>query len=96
MPHMGDLLVHSKVRWLSAGKCLEQFLALRNEIPIFLSDVKSDISNLEENLCNSDFPKELAFLTDISGHLNDLNTKLQGKDQTVPILFGNVNGFCNS
>jgi hypothetical protein len=26
----GDLLLHSEVRWLSAGNCLERFFALRN------------------------------------------------------------------
>jgi hypothetical protein len=31
------------------------------------------------------FLKELAFLTDITGHLNDLNTKLQGSNCTKSV-----------
>ena len=54
---------------------------------------KSD--TLEEQFSNREFLKDLAFLSDIIRHLNDLNAKLQDKDQTVPNLFGNVNGFRN-
>jgi hypothetical protein len=37
----------------------------------------------------------LVFLSDIIGHLNDLNLKLQGKEQTVSNLLGYINGFRN-
>lgn len=30
------LPLHCDVRWLSAGKCLKQFFAIRKEIPLFL------------------------------------------------------------
>jgi hypothetical protein len=47
----GDLLLHSEVRWLSAGKCLERFFALISEIPIFLSEnVKANTADLENQL----------------------------------------------
>ena len=70
--------------------------AFRSEIPIFFSDyVKSDTVTLEKQLRDCGFLKERAFLTDITGQLDDLKTNLQGKDQTVPSLFGNVNGFRN-
>jgi hypothetical protein len=36
--------------------------------------VKCDTRTVEEQLCDREFLKELAFLTDITGHLNDLNT----------------------
>ena len=36
---------------------------------------------------------DLAFLTDICGHLNDLNLKLQGKSQLITILHGDVSAF---
>jgi hypothetical protein len=91
-----DLLLHSEVRWLSAGECLERFFALRNKMPTFFSNyVKPDPNALEVQLRDREFLKELAHLTDITGHLNDIKTKLQGNDQTVPSLFGNVNGFRN-
>jgi hypothetical protein len=38
---------------------------------------------------------ELAFLTDITKHMNALNMKLQGKQKNVSNLFGHVNGFRN-
>jgi hypothetical protein len=91
-----DLLLHSQIRWLSAGKCLERFFALRREIPLFLKDeISSDTTDLEQQMLNPTFLCELAFLTDITEHMNDLNMELQGKQQNVSNLFGHVNGFCN-
>ena len=33
-----DLPLHCDVRWLSAGKCLKRFFAIRKEIPLFLKE----------------------------------------------------------
>jgi hypothetical protein len=79
---------------LSAGKCLERFFALRREIPLFLKDeISSDTTDLEQEMLNPTFLSELTFLTDITKHMNNLNMKLQGKQQNVLNLFGHVNGF---
>jgi hypothetical protein len=92
----GDLLLHSEARWLSAGKYLERFFALRSEIPIFLNEnFKAKTAHLENQLHVPEFLRELAFLSDITGHLNDFNLKLQGKEQTVSNLFGYIKGFRN-
>jgi hypothetical protein len=81
---------------LSAGKCLERFSALRREIPSFLKDeISSDTTDLEQEMLNPTFFCELVFLTDITKHMNDLNMKLQRKNQNVSNLFGHVNGFRN-
>jgi hypothetical protein len=81
---------------LSAGKFLERFFALRKEIPLFLKDeISSDTTNLGQETLNPTFLCELAFLTDITQHMNDLNTKLQGKQKNVSNLFGRANGFRN-
>jgi hypothetical protein len=81
---------------LSARKCLERFFALRREIPLFLKDkISSDTTVLEQEVLNPTFLCELAFLTDITKHTNDLNMKLQGKQHNVSNLFGHVNGFRN-
>ncbi|CAH1965859.1 unnamed protein product [Acanthoscelides obtectus] len=89
----GDLLLHTGVRWLSAGKCLQRFFALRKEIPIFLkNEVKSDTTELENQMADAQFLADLAFLTDMTSHLNELNLKLQGKQQNIANLFGHING----
>jgi hypothetical protein len=81
---------------LSAGKCLERFFALGREIYLFLRDeVSSDTTNLKQKMLNPTFICESAFLTDITEHMNDLNMRLQGKQQNVSNLFGHVNGFRN-
>ncbi|KAK7919119.1 hypothetical protein WMY93_010403 [Mugilogobius chulae] len=89
-----DLLLHSNVRWLSKGKVLERFWKIRNEIKDFLAQQKSpkaqvflDFLEEESNL------DTLAFLVDITGHLNDLNLKLQGKDNSVCDLVAAVQSF---
>lgn len=68
----------------SAGTCHERFFAIRKEFPAFLLQfVASDIAELEGKLQNLEFLKELAFLTDFTNHLNELNFKMQGKDKTI-------------
>lgn len=58
----GDLLLHSNIRWLSAGKCLEIFY---KEIHHFLTEVGID-EDLTANLGDTNFLRSLAFLTDIT------------------------------
>ena len=92
----GDLLLYNQVRWLSAGKCLQRFFEIRREIPDFINQfVSQDTVQLEKEIKSFDFLKELAFLTDITNHLNDLNQKLQGRNKIISDLLGNVNGFQN-
>lgn len=90
----GDLLLYNNVRWLSAGKCLERFFAIRKELPTFLQQfVSADTLQMERKLQSLEFLKELAFLTDFTNHLNDLNLKMQGKDKLITDLVGCINGF---
>lgn len=92
----GDLLLHTEVRWLSRGKCLERFFALRNDIPTFLEEnLTSDTSAYCTKLRDAEFLCDLAFLTDITAHLNHLNLRLQGKNQTVSDLYAHMNAFQN-
>lgn len=90
----GDLVMYNQVRWLSAGNCLKRFFELRKEIPLFLHQF-SPSENLEQELLSMDFSRHLAFLTDITGHLNDVNLKLQGRGQLVSDLMAHINGFRN-
>ena len=76
----GELLYHIEIRWLSRGNVLKRFFALRNEIASFL-EMKNKTVPL---LADATFQCNLAFLTDITHHLNELlNLKLQGKKQII-------------
>lgn len=86
--------MHTEVRWMSRGKCLERFFALRSEIPVFLEEsVSGDMSAYCRKLRDTAFLCDMAFLTDITSHLNVLNTKLQGRDQTVCDLYTHMTAF---
>ena len=51
------------------------------------------MSDYCDKLRDVSFLSDLAFLTDVMQHLNSLNLKLQGRDQTVADLFGHVSRF---
>ena len=90
----GDLLLHTDVRWLSRGKCLERFFVLRKEILEFLKiNITTDSTSLENQMVNKQFLCSLAFLTDISQHLNKLNLQLQGRKQTISLMIGFLDGL---
>ena len=44
-------------------------------------------------LCNESWLLDLAFLVDITSHLNNLNLKLQGKDQLFPSLVNDISAL---
>ena len=82
------------MRWMSRGKCLERFFALRLELPLFLEEeVRGDTVEFCNKLRDPEFLCDMAFLTDITSHLNSLNQKLQGKGQNVSDLYAHMNGF---
>ncbi|CAK1597490.1 unnamed protein product [Parnassius mnemosyne] len=85
----GDLLYYTEVRWLSRGLTLERFLNLLEKIGIFLAKKQRDVPELK----NTDWLCDLAFLVDITNHLNVLNTRLQGKNQLISQLYANVSSF---
>lgn len=85
-----DLLLHTDVRWLSRGKFLQRFRELLPEIREFLLDTKhAEYSQLDDE----QWLLDLAFLTDLTNMLNDLNLELQGKDKTVVDMMSSVNAF---
>ena len=74
-----ELLLHTDVRWLSRGKFLQRFRDLLPEVINFLDDQHEKCENLNDETWLSD----LAFLTDFTSILSNLNLELQGKNKTV-------------
>lgn len=85
----GDVLYHAEVRWLSRGKVLKRFFALRQEIDIFLTEK----GKCQEVFSDPEWIWDLAFLCDITEHLNVLNLRMQGKGKLVSEMYGEVRSF---
>jgi len=89
-----DIPLYCEVRWLSAGKCLEKFFAIRKEIFLFLQDMSdTKFDEFKSFFEDSDSLCELAFLTDLTNHLNHLNLKLQKTNQTISQLVSHIDSF---
>ena len=85
-----ELLLHTDVRWLSREKFLQRFREFCPEIKEFLL-----VTKLAEyiQLNDDQWLLDLAFLTDLTNMLNELNLELQGKDKNVVNMISSVNAF---
>ena len=77
------LLYFWEVRWLSRGAMLNRVYQLRKEIADFMIVKEMETTEFSD----PDFLSRLAFLVDITGHLNKLNKKLQGRGQFVHVMY---------
>ena len=86
-----DLVYHTEVRGLSRGRVLQRFVALKEKVLPFLKNEPKKFEELESESWNHD----LYFLCDITAHLNDLNTQLQGKDLLIFLVGKSSDSFQN-
>ncbi|KAL4088764.1 hypothetical protein QTP88_023848 [Uroleucon formosanum] len=84
-----DLILHTDVRWLSRSRFLQRFRDLLDDIVQFLEDRGDSFPQMRDVnwLC------DLAFLADFTGHLSDLNLKLQGKNVIIIDLISCISAF---
>lgn len=69
------LVLHTEVRWLSKAACLNRFYILFDSVLEFLE--KRD-DELRDNLISS--RNDIAYLTDLYQHFNEVNLQLQGDE----------------
>ncbi|XP_067930872.1 zinc finger BED domain-containing protein 5-like [Watersipora subatra] len=80
--------------WLSKDRALQRVWTVRQHIEQFLSEIGGDATErLLEILRSEHSLRDMAFLTDILAHLNDLYLKLQGEGRNVVELWQAVTSF---
>lgn len=78
-----DVVYFCEVRWLCHSKVFTRVFESRNATQEFMKGKGKPVSEFDDPKWMADF----AFLTDIPSQLNELNLKLQSKNQLVHILF---------
>lgn len=84
-----DVMHFCEVRWPSRGAVLQRFFYLRKEICNFM-ETKGRVIH---ELSNNQWVVNLGFLTDLTAELNLLNTRLQGKNKLICIIYSDVKSF---
>ncbi|GBM48856.1 General transcription factor II-I repeat domain-containing protein 2A [Araneus ventricosus] len=86
-----DVLYYTKVRWLSAGCVFERVWQLKDDIVSFFHEKQcsAECEMLEDTEWLSDF----TFFTDLLCHMNNLNVKMQGKNQFIDDIWAHLKAF---
>ncbi|XP_008849336.1 general transcription factor II-I repeat domain-containing protein 2 isoform X3 [Nannospalax galili] len=85
----GSLLYHTGIKWLSRGLVLQRFFESLEEIDSFMSSRGKPVPQLSSR----DWILDLAFLVDITTHLNTLDVSLQGHSQVVTQMYDFIRAF---
>ncbi|XP_001494185.1 general transcription factor II-I repeat domain-containing protein 2 isoform X1 [Equus przewalskii] len=85
----GSLLYCTEIKWLSRGLVLKRFFESLEEIDSFMSSRGKPLPQLS----SQDWIKDLAFLVDMTTHLNTLNISLQGHSQIVTQMYDLIRAF---
>ncbi|XP_057603551.1 general transcription factor II-I repeat domain-containing protein 2 isoform X3 [Hippopotamus amphibius kiboko] len=85
----GSLLYYTEIKWLSRGLVLKRFFESLEEIDSFMSSRGKPLPQLS----SQDWIKDLAFLVDMTMHLNTLNMSLQGHSQIVTQMYDLIRAF---
>ncbi|KAM9208919.1 general transcription factor II-I repeat domain-containing protein 2B-like [Dugong dugon] len=85
----GSLLYHTEIKWLSRGLVLKRFFESLKEIESFMLSKGKPVPQLS----SKDWIKDLAFLVDMTMHLNTLNISLQGHSQIVTQMYDLIRAF---
>ncbi|XP_067950356.1 zinc finger BED domain-containing protein 5-like [Watersipora subatra] len=86
-----SLLFHTEVRWLSKGNMILRFFNLRAEVNEFLKTHNKP--KLLASMQVEGFHQCFAYLVDIFGSVNEVNTKIQGRDRNVSNVTDSINAF---
>lgn len=81
----GDVVYYCEVMCFSRGAIPKRFFEPRKEI--------RDLMEIKEKISNNQWILELAFLTDLTCELNQLNKRLQEKNKLISEMYSDVKLF---
>ncbi|XP_008065765.1 general transcription factor II-I repeat domain-containing protein 2B [Carlito syrichta] len=85
----GSLLYYTEIKWLSRGLVLKRFFESLEDIDSFMSSRGKPLPQLS----SIDWIRDLAFLVDMTTHLNTLTVSLQGHSQIVTQMYDVIRAF---